>query len=78
MLAAKAGDKLTIKVNAAALLTEEPDTWNGRQIKDIRLDQKPYWHVERARIGDTRKVPVELIVNGHAVETTARSTPTAR
>ena len=37
---------------------------------DIRsrpLDQKPYWHVERARIGDTRKVPVELIVNGQSV-----------
>src|SRR5690606_13442180 len=25
---------------------------------------KPYWHLERARIGDTRKVPVEVIVNG--------------
>ncbi|HEX5104915.1 MAG TPA: CehA/McbA family metallohydrolase, partial [Pirellulaceae bacterium] len=67
-LAAKSGDKLTIKVNAAAFLNEEPNTWYGTPIKQIRLDQKPYWHVERARIDGTRKVPVELIVNGHAVE----------
>jgi hypothetical protein len=40
--------------------------------EDIRkksLSQKPYWHVERARIGDTRNVPVELVVNGKVVET---------
>jgi hypothetical protein len=67
-LAAKSGQKLTLKVNAAAYLNEEPDKWNGQPIKDIRLDQKPYWHVERARMEGTRKVPVELVVNGHAVE----------
>ena len=50
-LAAKSGQKLTLKVSAAAYLNEEPESWNGRPIKDIRLDQKPYWHVERARIG---------------------------
>jgi hypothetical protein len=33
------------------------------------LRSKPYWHVERARIGDTRKVPVELVINGVVVET---------
>jgi hypothetical protein len=37
-------------------------------IQDIRLDEKPYWHVERARIGQSKKVPVELIVNGYPVE----------
>jgi hypothetical protein len=68
-LAAKNGQRLTLKVNAAAYLNEQPDTWNGRPIKEIRLDQKPYWHLERARLDGTRKVPVELIVNGHAVET---------
>lgn len=25
---------------------------------------KPYWHVEKARVGDSRKVPVEVVVNG--------------
>lgn len=29
---------------------------------------KPYWHVEKARIGDTRKVPVEVVVNGYPVD----------
>jgi hypothetical protein len=67
-LAARSGEKLTLKVSAAAYLNEEPDTWNGQPIKQIRLDQKPYWHVERARIEGTRKVPVELVVNGQAVE----------
>jgi hypothetical protein len=67
-LAAKSGQKLTLKVSAAAYLNEEPEKWYGQPIKDIRLDQKPYWHVERARIEGTRKVPVELIVNGHSVE----------
>lgn len=32
------------------------------------MDQ-PYWNIERARIGKTRKVRVELIVNGQAVDT---------
>jgi hypothetical protein len=36
----------------------------GLQIKNRRLDEKPYWHIERSRIGKSRKVPVELIVNG--------------
>ncbi|REK15938.1 MAG: hypothetical protein DWQ37_07915 [Planctomycetota bacterium] len=62
-LAAKQGESLNIKVKAAALLDDEPVA----EIRDKPLDQKPYWHVERARIGDSNKVPVELIVNGHAV-----------
>ncbi len=65
VLAAKAGEPLTIKVRAAALPWPRSPTMT---IRSRPLDQKPYWHVERARIGDTRKVPVELIVNGEAVE----------
>ncbi len=37
-------------------------------IRGRPLTQKPYWHVERARIEATRRVPVELIVNGQVVE----------
>ena len=58
-------ERIVATVNAAALLAENP-------IGDLQnrpLRSKPYWHVERARIGDTRKVPVELIVNGVVVET---------
>ena len=35
--------------------------------KPLPYDQKPYWSVERARLGDSREVPVELIVNGKMV-----------
>jgi hypothetical protein len=31
------------------------------------LDQKPYWDLERARVGQSRKVPVVVIVNGYPV-----------
>jgi hypothetical protein len=63
VLAAKKGEKLKITVDASALLEEQP----REDIRKKPLDQKPYWHIERARIGDSRKVPVELVVNGHAV-----------
>ncbi len=63
-LASKGGEELRIKVKAAALLEPEP----REDIRQRPLDEKPYWHVERARIGDSRKVPVELIVNGYPVE----------
>ncbi|HEY4816719.1 MAG TPA: CehA/McbA family metallohydrolase [Candidatus Acidoferrum sp.] len=36
-------------------------------IHDRPIDQTPYWHVERARIGNTREVPVELVMNGKPV-----------
>jgi hypothetical protein len=65
VISAKSGEKLNVKVNAAALLEEKP----REDIRKLRLDQKPYWHVERARVGNTRQVPVELIVNGQSVET---------
>jgi hypothetical protein len=40
---------------------------SARAIKRSPLDVKPYWDVERARIGDSRTVPVEVVVNGKAV-----------
>lgn len=50
--------KLTARV--AALLNEHPDP----AIKNRPLNQKPFWDIERARIGSTRAVPVEVLVNG--------------
>jgi hypothetical protein len=64
-LAVAAGEKLTIETRAAALLDENP----REDIRHRPLHEKPYWHVERARVGDSRKVPVELIVNGQSVAT---------
>lgn len=60
----------TVRVafEAAALLAEEP-TEQTEAIRNRRLDQQPYWHIERCRIGNTRKVPVEVIVNGQVAAT---------
>jgi len=55
-----------IRVRAAALLEATP-TARAEAIHKKPLDEKPYWNLERARIGDGRKVPVELIVNGFPV-----------
>jgi hypothetical protein len=55
-----------VEFDVAALLAEQP-TDQTESIRTRRLDQQPYWHIERARIGDTRTVPVELIVNGQAI-----------
>ena len=55
--------KVKVTFDVAARLEEKP-TEATEAIRHARLDEKPYWHIERARIGDTRKVPVELIVNG--------------
>lgn len=33
----------------------------------LPVDRKPFWDIERARIGTTDTVPVEVIVNGEAV-----------
>lgn len=52
-----------VRVKAAAMLEAEPSARTD-EIRNKPLDEKPYWNVERARIGDSRKVPVELIVNG--------------
>ena len=38
-----------------------------KRFRKLPYDQKPYWDVERARIGNSRKVPVEVVVNGSAV-----------
>ena len=56
---------VTITARVAARLKETPNL----EIKNRALDQQPYWDVERARIAESQKVPVELIVNGQAVET---------
>jgi hypothetical protein len=57
-----AGGKVTVTLTAAAWLPLKPN----EAIRRLPYDQKPYWDVERARIGDTRDVPVEIVVNGKA------------
>jgi hypothetical protein len=57
-----------VTFDAAAMLAPEP-TDETERIRQSRLDEKPYWHIERCRLGNTRNVPVEVIVNGDVVAT---------
>ena len=66
-LSLAAPGKTRVKFTAAALLESEQPTEEGKWVRSQRLDQKPYWHLERARVGETRQVPVEVIVNGEPV-----------
>lgn len=52
-----------VQCRVAAMLPVEADKF-GKAIASRRLDEKPYWHLERARVPGTRQVPVEIIVNG--------------
>jgi hypothetical protein len=65
VLAAKQGEPLKIVCKAAAMLGDAP---TPDDILTRGLDKQPYWHIERARVKGTRQVPVELIVNGEAVD----------
>ena len=56
-------DTIRARVRAAAFLSETPNA----EIRSRLVSEQPYWHIERARMGDTREVPVELIVNGYPV-----------
>ncbi len=69
-LSLKQPGRVRVTCEAAALLAETP-TSQTESIRARRLDEKPYWHLERSRIGETRTVPVEVIVNGKAVQTKA-------
>jgi hypothetical protein len=55
--------KVTVK--AAAYLPTIPN----EEIRKRPYDQQPYWDVERARLGNTREVPVEIVVNGKVLAT---------
>jgi hypothetical protein len=58
--------EIEIKAKVAALLEPKP-TPDTERIRKRPLSQQPYWDIERARIADTRTVPVEVVVNGQAV-----------
>jgi hypothetical protein len=56
-------ETVKVIVRVAARLDEKPN----EALRALRYDKQPYWDIERARIGDTREVPVELIVNGQSI-----------
>jgi hypothetical protein len=59
----KTGGTVHLTAKVAARLNEKPNP----QVQNRPYSEKPYWDVERARIGSTRTVPVEVVVNGVAV-----------
>jgi hypothetical protein len=54
---------ITARVQVAAYLDSVPN----ETVRRLGYDEKPYWDLERARVGNTREVPVELLVNGKVV-----------
>ena len=55
--------RVRVTANVAARLDEQPN----EAVRGLAHEVKPYWHVERARLGATREVPVEVVVNGQPV-----------
>ncbi len=53
-----------LTAQVAAFLPLEPDA----VLKGRPATEEPYWDLERARIGTTRNVPVEVVVNGMPVD----------
>jgi len=64
-----ADENVKVTAQAAAFLPVQ-QTEEGEEIAHLAQDEQPYWNIERARIGKTRNVYVELIVNGEPVDTT--------
>jgi hypothetical protein len=60
--------KVRITARAIADLSIYPDS-AAIAIGHSELTKQPYWHIERARIQGSRKVRIELIVNGKPVDT---------
>ncbi len=52
-----------VTAQVAARLEEAPDVTLAAK----PWHEPPYWNLERARVAGTRRVPVELVVNGEAV-----------
>ena len=58
-----------VRVTARACARLEPQISAATEsIRKASPYDHPYWHLERARIGESRNVPIELIVNGVAVQ----------
>jgi hypothetical protein len=59
----------TVEVTAQVCARLEPEI--NERVKKIREASpytRPYWHLERARVGSSLKVPVEIVVNGTPVQ----------
>lgn len=57
--------RVKVTVKASANLEASPND----AVRNARYDAKPYWDLERARIGIRPEVPVEIVVDGAVVAT---------
>ena len=57
--------RVTVTVRAAAKLEAIPN----EAIRQAPYERTPYWDLERARIGNSQEVPVEIVVNGAVAAT---------
>ena len=55
------GKTVAVRLTVCAMLGEDAD----EIIAKTPFEEKPYWHIERARVKGTRKVPLEILVNGY-------------
>jgi hypothetical protein len=61
----KGPQEVRVTAKVAAFLGRYADP----SFHNLGYEKKPYWDIERARVPNTREVPVELIVNGKSVAT---------
>ena len=61
----KTAGTVKVRLRVAAYLDPLPN----EAIRTRPPDQQPFWDIERARVGTTREVPVEIVVNGRVVAT---------
>src|SRR5206468_9943894 len=61
-IALTAGAPARVALKVAAWLDPVP----SESIRSLPYFQSPYWDIERARVGSSREVPVELVVNGRS------------
>ncbi len=66
-LSVTAGTRLRVSGKAAGYLSPDPGPVEAT-LASRPLHDYPYWHIERSRVGQSRNVAVELIVNGEAVD----------
>ena len=60
----------TVKVTAQVAARLDPSAPDDGDPRQLPLDKKPYWDLERApRSAATREVPVEVVVNGRVAAT---------
>ncbi len=52
-----------LTATVAARLDETPRP----EMQKLAVSKGPYWHIERARLGNSREVPVEVVLNGFPV-----------